>query len=420
MDDAGGVVNAKLDPGETADLHIVLRNAGASVGPVAGRLESSSQFLNVLGPDGSFPAVAEGETTVSGGSGFRVCAAADAPVELPACCYLILDGSGYHDTVLIPVLVGDSTNLPAGPDPGAYRIYDYTDSCYARMPAYDWFELRGVGTRLALGPDETRQIPLPVAFGRWRYYGVDYDTISVCANGWVAAGWTDRCDFVNVQLPCPNAPPNIVALQWDDLDPTAFGSVWLYHDTLNHRLIVEYDSVPYFGHLRDWEKVQLQLFDQTVATPTGDNSMLLHFRTANNFSQATVGFQNQDGSAGLTHTCNNWYPRVSAPLIPHRALRFETVELTGSEESRSRVPDSVGPAPLVAPNPCRARSRLSLTRAAPGTRLGVYSADGRLLAVHLVRASPLDFWFPNLPPGLYFLRSLPAQSSPARKLVVLP
>lgn len=420
MDDSGGIVNAKLDPGEAADITIVLRNAGAPVGPLTGRLESNSPYLTVLDPDGAFPAIGEGETASSGSNRFRVRAAASAPVELPVYCNLVLSGGGYHDTVLIPLLVGDSTNLPAGPDAGGYCIYDYTDSCYARLPVYDWLELRGLGARLALNGDETRQLPLPEGFGTWRYYGVDYDTISVCSNGWVAAGWTDRCDFVNVELPYTNAPPNIVAVQWDDLDPTAFGSIWYYHDTANHRFIVEYDSVPYFGHVRDWEKVQFQLYDQTVATPTGDNSMMVQFRTANNFTQATVGFQNQDGSIGLTHTCNNWYPRVSAPLAARRALRFETVEFTDIEEPRRQLQASVPPALKVEPNPCRDLTRVMVTQLTDQTRLVVYSSPGRLLLSRTVRQPVIELQTRDLAPGVYFVSLGSAPGSLAVKLTVLP
>ncbi|MEO0082313.1 MAG: hypothetical protein ABIL25_08495, partial [candidate division WOR-3 bacterium] len=215
-------------------------------------------------------------------------------------------------------------NLPAGPDQYGYCIYDDTDSCYARRPDYDWLELSGLGTRLPLGADETRTIALPSGFGKWRYYGTEYDSISICSNGWIAPGTTDRVDFVNVQLPYPNSPPNIIAVCWDDLDPSQYGNIWQHWDSAGGRFIIEYDSVPYFGHLQHWEKVQIQIHDYTTPTPTGDNSITIHYATANDYTQATVGFQNSAGTLGLTHCSNAWYPRVSAPLRAGRALRIET------------------------------------------------------------------------------------------------
>ncbi len=208
-----------------------MRNAGSPVGATTAVLVSRSPWLEVLDGDGAFGAAGENETTTSAGDWYRVRALSDAPIEEPAYCDLILSGSGYDDTVTIPIVVGDSMNLPAGPDEYGYRIYDYTDSCYASMPTYDWFELRGVGTKLELGDDQTLVLPLPESFGTWRYYGQDYTRLSVCSNGFIAADSTDRCDFRDVVLPYEGAPPGIIAFLWDNLDPTQGGSVWYYHDT---------------------------------------------------------------------------------------------------------------------------------------------------------------------------------------------
>jgi hypothetical protein len=427
VNDAGGVVNGKLDPGETADLILVLRNAGSGVGATTGRLESKSPYLQVLDGSGAFGAAGEGETTASSSDAFRVRALEDAPVEMPAYCDLVLSGSGYVDTITVPVVVGDSMNLPAGPDAYGYRIYDYTDSCYSRVPAYDWYELRGIGTLLTIGGDETRQLPLPDGFGTWRYYGTDYDTISICSNGWVAPGWTDRCDFVNVILPYGNSPSNIVAVQWDDLDPTAFGNIWYFHDSVHHRFIVEYDSVPYFGHLQDWEKVQVQVCDRTVATPTGDNSIVIQFKTANNYSQATVGLQNRDGSAGLTHTWSGWYPRVSAPLRAERALRFEPVELTGTAEPRPSFVRTPVCVLSVSPNPFRTAVCIRLSSAQAGASAAVFAADGRQVA-ELGQPGGSGTWSWNcrgrdghrLTPGLYFVRVRTGSGEFTQKTVLSP
>lgn len=332
VNDAGGVVNAKLDPGEEVALTIVLGNAGCAVPATAGRLVSLSPYLDVLDAEGTFGAAGVGETTASEIDAFRVRAASNAPVEVPAMCSLILEGVGYNDTIPIPVLIGDSMNLPEGPDAGGYEIYDYTDSCYAERPDYDWVELRGLGTNLAIGNDETRAIPLPLGFGHWRWYGQDYDTVSVCSNGWIAAGTTDRPDFVPIVLPYDNSPANILAVYWGDYDPTVYGAVWYWHDTTGHRFIIEWDSVPYVGHTIDWERFEAQIYDESIATPTGDNTVTLMYDVVNYPDYNTAGFQNQSGSIGLTHTWRGWYPRVAAPLRPGAALRILASASTGVVE----------------------------------------------------------------------------------------
>lgn len=419
IDDAAGIPNRKLDPGETADLTLILRNAGAAAPATAALLFSRSPWLTVIDGSGAF-GLCTGGDTVASTDGFRVAAASNAPVEVPLYCELRLTGAGFSETLCVPLLVGDSMNLPAGPDPGGYRIYDWTDSCYERRPDYDWLELRGLGTALTIGDDETRTLPLPPLFRPWRYYGQAYDSISICSNGWVAAGTTDRCDFVNVELPYPGAPPNIVALVWDDLAPSLGGSIWYHHDTAGHRFVVEFDSIYYFGRPGKWEKVQVQVFDTTVATPTGDNSIAVQFRTTNDFAGATVGLQNRDGSAGLTHVWNGNYPRVACPLRPFRALRFETVAPSGAEERRT----AAGPARIVAtPNPFRLGTRLTV----PGAgRLAIRDASGRHVRTLVapagqtgVRWDGRDWAGRRVGPGAYFA-VLAGTGTSVCKLVVLP
>jgi len=426
VSDSDAIANRKLDPGESAELRLILRNAGAAVGPTSATLVSRTQFLEVLDPFGQFGPAEPGETTASVADWFRVRARPDAPVEMPAWCDLMLTGSGYADTVRVPVLVGDSMNLPAGPDAHGYRIYDWTDSCYERRADYDWLEVRGLGMRVELGDDDVRVLELPEWLGGWTYYGVRYDSISICSNGWIAAGASERCDFVNVMLPYPGAPPNIVALVWDDLHPPAGGGVWFYPDSQRHRVIVEFDSIPYFGHLGDWEKVQVQIADTSAATPTGDNAITVHFQTVNHFRSATVGLQNQDGSAGLTHVWDDNYPRVSCPLAPLRALRFETVEPAGLTEGKPG-PDP-GPMLRVNPNPGRrgATIRFLVAGATPAS-IRVYDAQGRLVR-ELGRAdSPAGLVWDsrdqsgrNVAAGVYLVRAGTEPQAQGLKVVVLP
>ena len=418
VDDAGGVVNGKLDPGESADIRLLLRNAGAPVGPTTGLLVSRSPWLEVLDGSGAFAAAGENETTASTADWFRVRALAEAPVEIPAWCDLVLTGSGYDDTLRIPIVVGDSMNLPAGPDGYGYRIYDYTDSCYAPRPDYDWVELRRIGTKLTLGDDQTVVLPLPPTFGPWRYYGQNYARFSVCSNGFIAADSTDRCDFRDVVLPYTGAPPNIVALAWDNLDPTQGGAVWYYHDTAGHRLIVEYDSVSYFAVSGQWERAEVMVYDTTVTTPTGDNTIVLQYRDVNYPKALSVGLQNRDGTIGISHNYNDWYPRVSAPLKAQTALRFETVQLSGTEEP-PLTPSGRTPNLSVGPNPCRGRAAILL---GPGfgtnAAVRVFDAAGRLVRVLVPqssivsRQSPISLVWDGrndsgvpVAPGLYFVQA---------------
>lgn len=430
VDDSGGVVNGKLDPGESADISLVLRNAGSPIGPTTGMLVSDSPWLEVLDGTGAFGAAGEDETTASNTDCFRVRASSSAPVEEPAYCHLILSGSGYDDTLRIPIVVGDSMNVPAGPDAYGYRIYDYTDSCYSQRPDYDWHELRGTGTLLPLGDDETKVLRLPESFGNWRYYRHDYSRLSVCSNGFIAADSTDRCDFRDVELPYAGAPPNIVAFAWDNFDPSRGGAVWYQFDSAAHCFIVEFDSVPYFAVSGMWEKVEVLLYDQTVPTPTGDNSIVIQYHDLNYPQALSVGLQNSDGSAGLCHTWNDWYPRVSAPLKAGTALRLEPVELSGVEESVV-AGRAAGAWMSVRPNPSHGRTSIAF---GPGFRAGstvrLFDSSGRLVRALVPQSSFFNLqssmsvvWDGRdglgrqVSPGLYFLHA--GARDAMQKLVLL-
>lgn len=424
VNDAGGIENAKLDPGETASLSLLLRSAGSAVGPTSARLIAPAGELVVLDGDGSFVVCAAGDTVGSGPDDFRVTAPAGAAVEVPVWCSLVLEGAGYSDTVAVPILIGDSMNLPAGPDPGGYRIYDWTDSAFVERAAYDWVELRGIGEEVVLGNDETRALALPADFGAWRWYGVDYDSISICSNGWVAAGVTDRPDFVNIVLPYEGSPPNILALCWSDLDPEMGGHIWYRHDKANHRFIIEYDSVPSFRSTGPADKVQVHIYDRTVPTLTGDNRVTVHFNTVGSLRYATVGFQNQDGTAGLTHVWNELSPRVAAPLRPERALAIQTGLPTGVEESGE--PPAAGrrvPALRLSPNPCRAGTPVTVrwqpapTLSAPAS-LSVSDVAGRIACIRPLDPGMSGITLSALPSGLYFLTARSGLHTVTSKLLI--
>ncbi len=336
----------------------MLRNCGSASGPVTATLESDSPWLVVREPSGHFPAAEEGETTASAGRGFVLSVLPGAPTEVHQRCLLVLAGSGYCETLQVPLVVGDSMNLPAGPDAYGFRIYDRTDSAYI-LPRYDWCDRQGAGTRLVLGDDETVTLRLPVRFGAWRYYGQDYESLSVCSNGWVAPGTTSRRDFVNVILPYANAPPNTVALCWDNLDPSAHGAVWFYDDSLGDRLVIEFDSVPYFAPADKWEKAQLQVHGRSFPTPSGDNALSMHFKTFNYYKTGTVGLQNRDGTAGLTHLWDVWYPRVAAPLGAGQALLLMADGPSGACEPKP-APQTGRVSAGARPNPFSALTTLTL------------------------------------------------------------
>jgi len=187
----------------------------------------------------------------------------------------------------------------------------------------------------------------------------------------------------------------MVALNWDDLYPPAGGGVWYYHDTTNHRFIVEYDSVRYYsGSIYD--KFELVIYDTTVRTPTGDNMLVAQYLRAQGFSSSTVGLQDPSYTIGIQCLYNGSYHRGCAPMGDGRAIKYVTGNpLVGITEGEHAGLRSVGLRLAVVPNPFRNRAlvRFSLP-AETGVKLAVYDRGGRVVR-ELIRS--------RLKPGGYSL-----------------
>ena len=184
--------------------------------------------------------------------------------------------------------------------------YNWRDSDEPGGPAFNWIEINGIGTAVTLG-DDANSGPLNIGFP-FGYYGVDYTTFNICSNGFISFTST-ATDVSNGPLPAATAADNMVALFWDDLDPSTAGTVYYYND--GTRLIVEYDGVNHFDNGGNYT-MQLHLY------PNG--TIEYHYLTIIDPSNSgTVGMQNGDGTDGLTTAFNSAYVHDSL------AVRFVAV-----------------------------------------------------------------------------------------------
>jgi hypothetical protein len=422
--DSSGNNNRKLDRGETGDCILTLRCNAGSVTNLTGTLRSLDPALEVLQASAGFGSLSTGDSARNATSRFVLRAGPLAPIEVPLWCELALSGgSGFRETLRVPILVGDSVNEPLGPDAYGYYAFDNQDITYAQHPTYDWVEIRNLGTRLTLGDDATQTIDLPPEFGPIYYYGQRTTKLSVCSNGWVAPDTSTRLDFNNITLPDPLAPQRIIALLWDNLDPTPFGWVGYYHDAANHRFIIEYDSVPYFPQYVAWEKFEVIFYDTTLASPSGDNVFKVQYATANNIGSTSSGIQDNSGRVGLNYLWNTFYPRPAAPIVPGRAILYWAEPRTGIAGPPVAF---CGPrtALRAQPNPLDRRTELAYDLTRAGTvRIDVYDASGRLVQTlgngPQAAGSHRTYWDAgSVPEGVYFCRLVTARDRQELKLVV--
>jgi len=240
-----------------------------------------------------------------------------------------------------------SINDPLGPDAYGYYIYDTGDSDYDLAPEYDWIEidpsLGGDGQNVNLNDngnndDDVTTVDLPFTF---TFYGVDYNQVSICSNGWISFGETEMTSFRNYTLPGPGGPSPMVAVFWDDLQTTSGGDVYSYYDSQNDYFVIEWSELRTYFNPNISESFQIILYNTSWQTFTGDDEMKLQYKDFNNTSvgdypvgnydgpvvhgqYCTVGIENHLQSDGLQYTFNNTYPTSARTLSDNSALFIST------------------------------------------------------------------------------------------------
>jgi hypothetical protein len=385
----GGNGDGKLDKGEDADLVVALKNAGRlGVSDLTVILRTYDAYVSVQDSNGTYGSVPPDSTRSNNADRFHVAAAANTPQEHQAQMRLYLTGTDYADSVLFTITVGEilvTDPIPDGPrTPPLYWAYDDVDTAYPQHPNYSWVEINSQGTRLTYAQnDDVVMVNLPTGFGPLKFYGQRYTQVSVSADGWIACGNYTTPNYDNTGLPSTSAPRATVFVNWDDLYPSSGGGgagyVYWYHDTANHRFIVEYDSVGYYsGTERD--KFEAIYYDTTVVSPSGDNVVVVQYKTAAGFTGSTVGIQDPTSAIAIQDLFDGGLAHGAAPIAAGRAIKYTTKDPTAiAEPVSSAMPDtrltltSLG-------NPSRGRVAFSYNLPVAGVAtLAVYDGTGRLV-----------------------------------------
>ncbi len=379
----GGNGDGRFDPGERAGLVIALKNVGRlGAGNVNGILRIADPFVVVADSTGSFGDILPDSVSSNIGDQFAIMADPQTPREYNAQMKLYLTGTGYSDSIQFVITVGELRVVDPIPDnsqPPLYWAYDEVDTLYTEHPEFEWVEIRNLGTRLSLSDDQTVQINLPSAFGPFVFYGQSYNQISICSNGWIAPGYTTQTTYLNTELPNNDMPP-LLAANWDDLYPPTGNSVWYYHDTANHRFIIEWDSVHYSDPRNQWDKFQIILYDTTFAGEDGNSKVLFQYLTANQpGTSATVGIQDPTRTKFIQVIYNGIYHRAASPWIAGHAIKFSSDYQTGvADVYHSVEPGSFDITVVGSPGRERMVLRFCLPRS-ERVRLVIYDASGRMV-----------------------------------------
>ncbi|RJP78519.1 MAG: M28 family peptidase [Candidatus Zixiibacteriota bacterium] len=318
--------NGHLDLGETADLQITLLNQGSYQAPdLTATLSTPSIYLTLQTPTAAYGTLLPGATAMRT---YRVTASAAAPPAFQATFNLNCSAAGGWSRVTSFTLdVGDMILMPTGPDPYGYYAYDMNDEPFG--PDYQWIEidslLGGPGTKMNFtNGDQTLYVQLPFDF---RYYGVDYDEISVCTNGWIACGRRSTTDYTNSAIPNPDGPLAMIAPFWDDLTPMMGGAVWVYYDSTEHWVVVEYSGIRDYSPWGAYDTFEVILYDPVAhPTVTGDGKILMQYKRVDDATSCTVGIEDPSSQMGIQYLFNTVYAPTAAVLDSGLAVLFTTGE----------------------------------------------------------------------------------------------
>lgn len=310
--------------------------------------------------------------------------------------FTITNPAGYRTVCYYNLTAGTPTAAdPTGPDGYGYYAYDSFDVSYPAHPTYQWVEIDpgsgGSGSVHEIMDDGSYNVNLPFSF---KYYGQEYDSMTICSNGWVSFVTTWMSDFNNLFIPAALGPYAMAAPYWDDLKglktgETTFNNMRIcnWYDAANNRYIVEWNNAYNNYTIDEMENASLEKFQVILYPGTGgaDGNLVYQYHTIDNpavtSNYCTVGIENHLQNDGLTYTFCNSYPATATTLQAGLAVKFTTSPpdtFVGNDDAlNSDLPFVLG---QNQPNPFNPQTTISysVTKAAE-LNLCIYNTKGQLI-----------------------------------------
>jgi len=345
--------NSVLDPSENGYISIGIKNESLlDISNVQAELISMNDLVMVTDSLSAYGTILAG-ATVNSSDSFVVFARPQLITGMQIPMKLrIFNNSGFEQFAYFNINIGTpSVNTPLGPDAYGYFIYDSGDTAYPDCPVYEWQEIHpslgGTGTLIPLsdagdsnnegdqvGSNALSVVDLPFPFS---FYGLEYNQITVCSNGFIAMGVTENGDFRNYRLPGPLGPAPMIAAFWDDLILISDAGVYKYYNAADHTFIIQYHKLRN-GFNRTSEETFQVIFYDPMFYPTGlgDGMIKIQYKVFNNVDAggggytprhgnfATIGIKDHTNTTGLEYSYNNQYPPTAAPLSNQKAILITT------------------------------------------------------------------------------------------------
>lgn len=185
----------------------------------------------------------------------------------------------------------------------------YTCSSYTVMPI-TYAPVNSIGTPVSLG-DDALSVALPIGFN-FDFYCNSYTQFRISSNGFITfdlGASSNGCCTGQLLPDNVFAPDNLIALAWEDLNPSLNGTIDYFTIGLapNRQLVVRFNNVPRFGNASN-VTVQVVLHETT-------NYIDIHTTNVSADGATTQGIENQNGTIATTTPGRNssvWFANNDA------------------------------------------------------------------------------------------------------------
>ncbi|MDD2331160.1 MAG: C25 family cysteine peptidase [Candidatus Cloacimonetes bacterium] len=434
--------------GENSPVSFVIRNIGSqdmmNAQLTIHSLNSAAEVTNSQVDIGAFPMGADKTINSSIQIAQDTYNGRNIPLK-----FTVSDDDNYSIDCYFAVTAGTpGTTDPTGPCTYGYFAYDNFDATYEQSPTYEWIEidpLLGGEAEVFLNMDDgSRTIDLPFTF---RFYGQDYNQITICSNGWMSFGQTWMADFYNHYIPAALGPKAMVAGYWDDLKGRKTGvdnqgngifndiRMLYWHDSANNRYIVQWNEAYNQYTIEMMQDASLEKF-QIILYPheDRDGDIVIQYHTVDNpgvtTNYCTVGIEDHTQTDGLTYTHANFYPATATPLQAGLAVKYTTT----APDSYVSSSDVVQTVPFQLhqnyPNPFNPSTSIAFDLKHSGrTSLKLYNLKGQLVrtlldanasaGTHRIVWDGKDDKGMNASSGIYFYRLTSNGKSESRKMLLM-
>jgi hypothetical protein len=426
-----------LNPGDASAVEVTFTNIGQTSSTTSVTVTSLSDAVEITNASFDLSAMNPGQT--ASGS-FEVSVENDVfNGRMATFQFDLEDEEGRTSRTYYTTTIGVvTTSDPTGHDRHGYFAYDSSDSEYSAAPTYEWIECDpdhgGSGTVLIGKDDERWTVDLPFSF---KYYGEDYDEITICTNGWISMGETWMTNFRNWDIPAALGPKAQISAYWDDLkghvdgDNIADVRISYWHDTDNNKLIVQWRDA--YNRRNNTSIEQFQVVLEPRSNQNGD--ITVNYALADNpdaqANYCTVGIENYYQNDGICYTYANHYPDSAMPLQNEMSIKFT---MDAPDNYTSNDGENISAADLALgqnyPNPFNPTTKINFNlNKSADVALEIYNVKGQkvrtLINAKLEQGQHNVMWHgkddkgSEVSSGIYFYKLRSGKLTKSKKMILL-